>query len=480
MSRSSYALDAKLTSSLPDVIEVGAGLSFYLEGRCDPAAEPGSLRIRIGDWEFPVEADGIGDDGQLAAGDRWWTLADLPAAAGAGTGEVQVALAAAVGGEQRRVGLGTTRLCRRDSELAPPAPSAPAAAEHPLIAICMATYEPDPDRLAVQIESIKAQDWPNWICLVSDDASSPESYAALRDLVGDDPRFLLSRADQNLGFYRNFDRVMRMAPVEARYLALADQDDHWYPDKLSRLEALMRRNPAASLGYSDMRVIHANGQVHNSIWFLRRNNFTDAGSMMVANTVTGAASLIRADLIRRALPLPLATGQPYHDHWLALCALLEGGIAYLDEPTYDRIIHPTSVTSMARGNPWVTMPQPLGIRLLRAVAQRLRRAFRTRRVQLGWRGVYFGRYIHLRQFCRSLALRYPERWDQPVARRLRTIEGAERSPTALAWLAARSLRHLFGANETMGRERLILGAVLWRRAAVAAAHRERRRLSGPR
>src|SRR6185312_10798862 len=45
----------------------------------------------------------------------------------------------------------------------------------PLVAVCMATYEPPMDLFERQVESIRSQTHGNWICLVSDDRSSPEA-----------------------------------------------------------------------------------------------------------------------------------------------------------------------------------------------------------------------------------------------------------------------------------------------------------------
>ena len=42
------------------------------------------------------------------------------------------------------------------------------------------------------------------------------------------------------------------------------------------------------------------------------------------NTVTGAASLFRRELLDVALPFPDVPGKPFHDHWLACVALAIG------------------------------------------------------------------------------------------------------------------------------------------------------------
>src|SRR5207253_2463811 len=88
-------------------------------------------------------------------------------------------------------------------------------AEAPLVAICMATYEPDPRLLERQIASIREQTHERWVCLVSDDGSGAERLAHLRELIEGDARFTLSVGEGRLGFYANFERALRMVPPRA-------------------------------------------------------------------------------------------------------------------------------------------------------------------------------------------------------------------------------------------------------------------------
>ncbi|MGH3040318.1 MAG: hypothetical protein ACRDNG_00995, partial [Gaiellaceae bacterium] len=82
------------------------------------------------------------------------------------------------------------------------------------IAVCMATFDPRPDLFRAQVESLRAQTDRSWICLISDDCSAPERSAEIEATVGGDPRFVLSRSERRLGFYRNFERALEMIPAE--------------------------------------------------------------------------------------------------------------------------------------------------------------------------------------------------------------------------------------------------------------------------
>lgn len=149
---------AALDPIAPAPIAVGAGTAVVLEGtQREPL--PGAARIRAGTAERALEGSGA----RGAAGLRWWTVLPLPA----GEGEEPIELLGP-GGERKHLG---------SLELGEPAAVEPAAAppgDGPLIAVCMAAHEPPPERLRRQIESIREQTWGRWICLISDDCSSPD------------------------------------------------------------------------------------------------------------------------------------------------------------------------------------------------------------------------------------------------------------------------------------------------------------------
>ena len=178
----------------------------------------------------------------------------------------------------------------------------PALTGSPVV-ICMATYDPDYELFSRQIESIANQSETGWRCLISDDHSAPDRFDRLcRSLDGDD-RFTIERNAVRKGTYRNFEHVLSRVNPDAAYVALADQDDHWYPDKLATLIDTLRSG--ALLAYSDSRIRRPDGSLIGETFFpRRRNNWQRLGQLVMANTVTGAASLFRRELLDDALPFP--------------------------------------------------------------------------------------------------------------------------------------------------------------------------------
>ncbi|HYU60307.1 MAG TPA: glycosyltransferase [Solirubrobacterales bacterium] len=318
----------------------------------------------------------------------------------------------------------------------------------------MATFEPDPELFARQVSTLRDQTHRNWICVISDDASSRERHAEVERVVGDDPRFTVSRSDRRLGFYRNFERALTKAPREARFVAFADQDDRWDIGKLATLVAAIG---GARLVYSDARAVRPDGTlISETLWRGRRNNRTNFASLLLTNTVTGAASMFRRELLDLVLPFPETPGTPYHDHWTALVARATGELAYVDRTLFDYVQHPKALLGheAIEARPRISRPQRLR-RLARDPAAALDR----------WREAYEDEWCRTVAFARELRERCGERLQPRDRRALDLVLAGERSPRTWAWLAVRPLRGLAGRNETKGFEHRLLRGLIWRKVA---------------
>jgi glycosyltransferase involved in cell wall biosynthesis len=449
-----------LDAPLPTEVAVGAGTALFVAGWChQPGARVRSLELLVDGEAQPVSAHGMPRldvmralDDETAYRSGFWGMATI----GPRDGEAcELQLRAEIEGG----GTAVAELARIPLR-AVPAPAAMAAPEPdggPLVAICMATYDPPLDLLERQLASIRAQTHRNWVCAISDDCSDPKHFAAIEAAVAGDPRFAVSRSPVRLGFYRNFERALAMAPRDAQFVAMADQDDAWYPEKLATLLAEIGD---ARLVYSDARIVdRAGAVVANSYWQRRRNNHTDLLSLLVANSITGAASLLRRDLLDDALPFPPAQFAHYHDHWVGLTALALGDVAFVDRPLYDYVQH----REASLGHAAATRTTAVRARLAR-----LRNDPRER-VRM-WRMHYFVDVARLMQFATILRLRCGDRMAPAKRRALDRFLSTDRSVTALARLWARGAREVVARRpETLGAEWTLSYAFTWRRALAATA-----------
>lgn len=328
-------ISVTLHQPLPETVEIGDGQFVVISGgcRCDGADPVVGLELTLEDRAAAAELS-PGEAGPVF----WQALYLAPSLEGR---VVAIGVRAhTTSGRRVEWELGSIR-CTGVSWRPEPPPEGPE--DTALVAICMATYSPDPDAFRRQVDSIRAQDFGNWLCIVQDDGSPEPVWMEMRRHLEDDSRFRLFRNSENMGFYRNFERVLTRVPEEAGYVAFCDQDDYWYPDKLSRLLNAMTGTDS-TLAYSDMRIVDGEGTViADTYWTNRRNEYRDPAVVLVANTVTGAASLFRRELLRPLVPFPPRVGDAFHDHWLACLALGTGRIVYIDEPLYDYYQYGSSV-----------------------------------------------------------------------------------------------------------------------------------------
>jgi glycosyltransferase involved in cell wall biosynthesis len=327
----------------------------------------------------------------------------------------------------------------------------------PLIAVAMATFNPKPDLLERQVQSISDQTHGNFVCLVSDDASDAAHVRTIRRICNADRRFVVQENRERVGFYRNFERCLSLVPSEADYVALCDQDDVWHQDKLETLHAaLVGEN--ALLAYCDMNIVTEKGVLSSTYWSDRRNNYTDLASLILANTITGAASLFRRQLLDHALPFPPQTQHTFHDHWIACLALALGRIAYVPRPLHDYVRHGANVVSLPEGK---SGPDDRGgaLNALRRLVREPRR--RTRSSIVNAR-TYYEEDVRPRQLlAENLLRRLDSRMGADKEAAVRRIAAMTKSPASLVWLLGRSIRDPRGESETHGAEIQLAKGVLW-------------------
>jgi glycosyltransferase involved in cell wall biosynthesis len=477
-------LDVELESPLPARLAVGRGTSLFVYGSCFhrsrrvtdvqllldgvPTRPLAELMPRTDLFEALVaekHSDPQAKLGSTAIGNAYrsafWGFIDIPPRERPGQAEVGISVGLADGGREQAI-LGMIEL-EPDLAPLPEAPHLPdASPQH--VAICMATYEPPLDLFERQVESIKAQTHRRWTCVISDDASNPELFEAMRRVVGDDPRFVLSRSPRRLGFYHNFERALRLAPPAAPFLCFCDQDDRWYPDKL---EVLLRNIGSANLVYSDMRITDSEGKrISSTYWSHRRNAYSNLASVLIANTITGAASMFRRELLEFALPFPPRHGDAYHDHWVGLVALTLGKVRYVDRPLYEYVQHGRAAIGHARAN------ADLGGGSLRDTVSRA--LSDPPSLFAGTRDIYFWDYCRLLLSARILRIRCGEQAPQRKRHALDLMLATQRSRAAVGWLALRRLRRFVGATETLDSEGSLLRGLAWR-SVIGALSRGRDR-----
>lgn len=98
--------------------------------------------------------------------------------------------------------------------------------------------------IAETINSVRAQTYDNWECVVVDDGSTDNSAKIVDELVKDDDRFVVIHTEnRGVALARNFGISITDAP----YILPLDADDRLMPIALERFAEFWSKNPTASL-----------------------------------------------------------------------------------------------------------------------------------------------------------------------------------------------------------------------------------------
>lgn len=204
---------------------------------------------------------------------------------------------------------------------------------NPEVSIAMCTYNGD-RFLKEQLISILNQDYLNIteiICV--DDNSSDNTWNILTEFSIKNDKFKITQNTTNIGFIKNFEKAILMS--KSQFIAIADQDDIWKPNKISNLVQAIGSN---LMVYSDNYFIDGNG---NSLGIKSSDirNITSCSnclSLTFFNVISGHTMLINRDLLNHSIPF---NSEIPHDHWLAFHASQYGKIAVVNEPLVGYRLH---------------------------------------------------------------------------------------------------------------------------------------------
>lgn len=194
------------------------------------------------------------------------------------------------------------------------------------VSIALCTYN-GARFLVEQLESILKQDYKNIseiICV--DDNSTDSTWEILSDYAAKYQVFKIFKNIDNLGFVKNYEKAITL--TTSPFIAISDQDDSWYPTKISKL---INGIGDKMMIYSDNEYIDVNGK-SLGIRFSDKRNLTTCTSCLnfaLFNAISGHTILFSRELLNYSLPFHKEI--PY-DFWLAFKAVQYSQIPVIYEP----------------------------------------------------------------------------------------------------------------------------------------------------
>lgn len=199
-----------------------------------------------------------------------------------------------------------------------------------MISIAMTTYNGS-KYLCEQIDSVLEQTEKDFELIICDDCSSDNTLKILYAYMQKDSRIRVYKNEENLGYVKNFEKAISLCKGE--YIALADQDDIWFPEHLSILLKKIKIGNFSLVGGNALLVDSDNNDlgcklINNSTFPIER--FCYESLLLHRNIFQGSAILFEKQLLEKALPFP--ENVKFHDWWLALVASENKGVNYVDVP----------------------------------------------------------------------------------------------------------------------------------------------------
>lgn len=220
----------------------------------------------------------------------------------------------------------------------------------PAVSVLVPVFNGQPF-LAECLDSVLAQDFPNFELLISDDGSTDDSPALIERFARRDPRVRWWRNPRNLGIGGNFNAPLRAARAE--YIKYVLQDDKLLdPSALRRLVAALESDPSVSLVVSAAQLIDGQSRPlrvrkpfgHSGVW---------EGKPVVVRCLEENANLIGEPSLALFRKSQAARGFDEDlrqlldlEMWFHL--LEQGRLAYIAEPLCAFRQHPGQQTEVNR------------------------------------------------------------------------------------------------------------------------------------
>lgn len=201
--------------------------------------------------------------------------------------------------------------------------------------------------LSAQLDSIGAQDRPPDELLICDDGSSDGGLEIVRQFAQRVPfpvRLVIN--GENLGSTKNFEKAISLC--QGTIVALADQDDIWYRNKLQQIEKAFLRSSTILAAFSDADLIDDDSRVSGlRLWKAfsfgagEQQQFREGRALNVLvkhPVVTGATMAFRREVFDIVSPIP---SYDIHDRWISFLIAARGQFEIISEPLMQYRKHQT-------------------------------------------------------------------------------------------------------------------------------------------
>jgi glycosyltransferase involved in cell wall biosynthesis len=204
----------------------------------------------------------------------------------------------------------------------------------PLVAILMGVYNGE-NFLAEQLDSISNQQHEHWVLYVSDDGSKDSTIQILEEYQykwGKEKLRILKGPQE--GFCKNFLAMACDQNIHADYYAFCDQDDVWFPNKLSTAIEIIANHQQEQLPFVYCgRTIYVDEKLQSfgmSRLFTSPKTFQNA----LVHSIAGGNTMVFNQTTKLLLEKVGTKKVASHDWWVYQIATGVGGELFFDPNPY--------------------------------------------------------------------------------------------------------------------------------------------------
>lgn len=135
----------------------------------------------------------------------------------------------------------------------------------------------------------------------------------------------------------NFENALSYARGDIIFLS--DQDDVWYPDKVTECMKILNTHTAV---LHNLECVDGSLNTLNKLWYNENLRFRPYNIFMKKGKHMGCAMAFRREVLDVAMPFP--KDLKIHDYWLGIIAELTGDLHYLERPLIKYRIHGNNVS----------------------------------------------------------------------------------------------------------------------------------------
>ena len=173
----------------------------------------------------------------------------------------------------------------------------------PLVSIVIPVYNRE-SIVQKAISSALSQTYRNIEVIVSDNASTDNTWNVLNGFAQQDKRVSIFRNNENLGPVRNWEACFRQ--IKGKYVKIIWSDDYITEDYLEKTIPILEQNDSCGFAYSKVCVEFSSGNKIDHVWgktsLYETNHFIWASLMGTRPTpVSPGCAIFRSDIVNNLL-----------------------------------------------------------------------------------------------------------------------------------------------------------------------------------